>query len=153
VPQVLDDLEHRLDQYEARLREVRRLLAQQKHRRGSTPEETLKIAIQLFQVSSEADTLAEKLSDRLREESEQRSKAIRARQLNAQQNEDLPPRWPDSGTETDTADFGSDKLFGRDDDPAGGNAPVPAFPKRPVPVLSGAAARRFEESDELPRNL
>jgi hypothetical protein len=39
VPQVLDDLEHRLEQYEAQLREVRRLLAQQKHRRNSAPEE------------------------------------------------------------------------------------------------------------------
>ena len=45
---MLDDLAHRLEQYEARIREARLLLAQQKHRCAATPEETLAVAAKLF---------------------------------------------------------------------------------------------------------
>ncbi len=143
---VLDDLEHLLGQCEANLRETRLLLAQQKHRRAATPEETVAIAAQFFQSMSEAETLASDLNSKLREESAKRTEAIRQRQYRASRKEYIPP------ASTDDSGFGSDKLFGRDDDEAEGNAPVPAFPKQPVPVLSGGAARRFEESDEPPRN-
>ena len=146
---MLDDLERKLEQYEARLRESRRLLAQQKHRRAATPEETVAIAALLFQVSAEADALAEKLNGLLKAESEKRTQAIRERQYVARTINDVLP------TATDKPDFGSEKLFGKDrgdEDETSGNAPVPAFPRRPVPVLAGGAARRFEESDEPPRN-
>ncbi|MES2459880.1 MAG: hypothetical protein V4671_04795, partial [Armatimonadota bacterium] len=65
----MDDLERRLEQYEARLRETRLLLAQQKHRRADTPEETLALAANLFDVMAKADVLAEQLNSRLRYES------------------------------------------------------------------------------------
>lgn len=143
---MLDDLEYRLEQYEARLRETRRLLGQQKHRRATTPEETLAIASKLSQALSEADAVASDLNARLKEESAKRTEAIRQRQYKALMKKYVPP------ASRDKPDFGSEKLYGSDEDGSAGNAPVPAFPKRPVPVLSGGAARRFEESDEPPRN-
>jgi hypothetical protein len=153
---MLDDLEHRLEQYEARLRAARLLLAQQKHRRAGTPEETLALAAKLFQISGEADALAEQLNHLLRTDSDKRTQELRARQYAALQEQVPVPMWPVTAraaeAKTDPPYFGSEKLFGSDEDEAGGNAPVPAFPKRPVPVLSGSAARRFEESDEPPRS-
>ena len=146
---MLDDLEQKLEQYEARLRESRRLLAQQKHRRAATPEETLAMGALLLQVSSAADALAEKLNRLLKAESEKRTQAIRERQYVARTIKDVLPM------SFDKPDFGNEKPFRMDrgdDDEAVGNAPVPAFPRRPVPVLAGGAARRFEESDDPPRN-
>ena len=143
---MLDDLEHRLEQYETRLREARLLLAQQKHRRAATPEETLAVAAKLFHALNETDALAKTLNDKLKDESEKRTQAIRQRQYMALK---IPYVSPAS---TDKPDFGSEKMFGQDDDAAGGNATTFAVPKRPVPVLSGGAARHFEESDEPPRN-
>ena len=105
----------------------------------------------LLQVSSAADALAERLNGLLKDESESRTKAIRERQSfwKTVAKQDMVPTF------MDTLDFGNEKPFridGGDDDEAAGNAPVPAFPRRPVPVLAGGAARRFEESDEPPRN-
>ncbi|MES2459502.1 MAG: hypothetical protein V4671_02905, partial [Armatimonadota bacterium] len=62
------------------------------------------------------------------------------------------PEFGDYTVKRTPPDFGDEKLYGGDDDEAAGNAPVPVFPRRPVPVLAGGAARRFEESDEPPRN-
>ena len=146
---MLDDLEKKLEQYEAQLRESRRLLAQQKHRRTATPEETLAMGALLLQVSSAADALAEKLNGLLKAESEKRTQAIRERQYAERTIDNVLL------TSTGKPDFSDEKPFRMDrgdDDEAAGNAPVPAFPRRPVPVLAGGAARRFEESDEPPRN-
>lgn len=141
----LEDLERRLEQYEAHLRETRLLLAQQKHRRAGTPGETLDLAAGLLAAVTEADALAEQLSSRLQYESMKRTQVLRQRQYQAMGKDTTPPVPPN---------FGSEKLYGRgdDDDEAAGNAPVPALPRPPVPVLAGGAARRFEESDEPPRN-
>jgi hypothetical protein len=142
----MDNLEHRLEQQEARLRETRLLLEQQKHRRAATPEATLALAANLFQALSEVDALAETLNQKLKEDSEKRTRAIRERQYGKS-------GWhPAEPTTADKTNFGSEKLYGEDDEGAAGNAPVIAFPKGPVPVLSGGAARRIEESYELARN-
>jgi exonuclease VII large subunit len=153
----LDDLERRLEQYESRLRAARLLLAQQKHRRAETPEETLALAAKLLQAVTEADALVEQLNSGLQDESAKRTQAIRARQQAALEGDTAGlSRLPQAGwerkTNPDPPDFGSRKLYGGDDDEAAGNAPVPTYPRRPVPVLAGGAARRFEESDEPPRS-
>lgn len=153
---MLDDLEHRLEQYEARLRETRLLLAQQKHRRAATPPETLAAASDFSEALSAAEDLAEQLNHLLRADSERRTKMLHARQQAALmkdvRSKERPADWGRTYLNLERQDFSGDKLLGNDDDGPAGNAPVPAFPKRPVPVLSGGAARRFEESDAPPRN-
>jgi hypothetical protein len=164
---VLDDLDHRVGKNETRLRETRLLLAQQKHRRAATPEETLALAAKLFQALSETEALAIQLNARLKSESEKRTQALRAHQYDPAATDKLLRELglkapltqkisgPGEEAGADSPDFGSQKFFGNDtggDDGAAGNAPVPSYPRRPVPVLAGGAERRFEESDEPPRS-
>lgn len=151
----LDNLERRLERYEARLRETRHSLLMVKHRQAGLPEEIHATAERLLQLSSEADSVAEDLGRMLQAEYDKRTRALRQRQLEAIAKETKTPVLMDfvsRNERTAPPDFGSKKLYGEDEDEAAGNAPVPAFPRRPVPVLAGGAARRFEESDEPPRN-